>query len=94
MTSEEAYAAICAALRSSVAKYAVDGSFDEQNFGNFTIVGEGIPDGQCIICDRGQILVCNSPDGTTNCRLVVPSLHEVTQPELLEALQLGSTPSA
>ena len=54
MTSEEAYAAICAALRSGRDNYTPSDSFDEQNFGNFVIRGEGIPAGQCIICDRGR----------------------------------------
>ena len=92
MTSEDAYNFLCETIKRGRTNNLVDCCFDAPNFGNFVIAFTRETAERSIVCDRGQIFLCSDLSGTKNCRLAVPSLHEVMKPALLEALQLTLPP--
>lgn len=88
MTSEEAYHIIGEFFKCSRTQRFVESSFDETNFGNFIIKFADETGERCVICDRGEIVLCDDFSGTKDCRSVLLSLYEVSKPMLLEALKL------
>jgi len=89
MTSEEAFQLISESVCSSSDMELISRYFDEENFGNFLIGIRHAHRERSILCDRGQILLCDGLAGADKCRLAVPTLHDVSEASLLHALELG-----
>ena len=86
MTTDEAYRIICEFF--SAQDNLVDSFYDEVNFGNFVIDCKGLRGGQSIVCDRSQIYICDKPGGEGECELVLASIYEITDRQLMQSLGL------
>ena len=87
MTSEEAYNIICDVFHKDETKRLVNSFLDVDNFGNFVVEFIDETGGGAVICDRGQVHVCADSSATKDCRLLVQSLYETTEQELVDVVQ-------
>lgn len=87
MDAEKAYDIICNTLCEGKSKQITNAFLDKESFGNFVVEFSDETGSGAIICDRGQVHVCADPSGAKDCRLLVQSLYEATEQELVEAIQ-------
>jgi hypothetical protein len=60
--------------------------YNEEVFGNFLIAFMLYNLEKSIVCDRGELGICDDLIGGHNYRVIVPSIYEVGQNDLLIAL--------
>ena len=86
MTTKEAYEVIVAYLfqRNHIDIFRQE--YNPEVFGNFIIAFKEYESERSITCDRGQLYLCNSPDGNSDCIVIVFSLYEILESDLMEVL--------
>jgi hypothetical protein len=87
MTYEEAYVAIIAAIKDNENLTIINNNLDRAHFGNFSISYDAAGQVNTIICDRGEIVSCSDLLGD-DCSTVLQDVGQVSQDDLLNALQL------
>lgn len=93
MTSDEAYHTICNTFQKDPKIQIISSFLDVDNFGNFVVEFVNEADRRAIICDRDQVHVCSDSSGTRDCSLLVQSLYDTTEQELVDTLQRISVSS-
>lgn len=85
MNSEEAYRTILKELTSK-GKHVISNEYDHNTFGNFLVAFVSDDREQSLVCDRGEIALCNDLKGNLGCFTLIPSIYEATTEELVNAL--------
>jgi hypothetical protein len=88
MDARKAYEAISKTIGADPRNRIIKCVFDKENFGNFIISFErgGAP--RSVVNDRGQLVLCDDPEGRLGCRTVVQSLYGVDEQRVIQALKL------
>lgn len=87
MGAEDAYERIKRRLIENDSTTLVKDVFFEEVFGNFTIsfLRNGKP--ESIVCDRGEIYLCDDLDGN-HCSMVLNPVYDANEEALMAALNL------
>ncbi len=86
MITEEAYNTIINVLTSHSGVKILSKLYDADTFGNFIIAFTYHEKDRSIICDRGQIFICNDLLGRKDCKTIISSLSEVSKEIVISAL--------
>lgn len=86
MKSEEAYNLIVSYLERQNHIAIEHNSFDPHAFGNFIIGFRVYNEDRSMICDRGQIFLCEDLKGNHNCSMIISSIYESTDNSLVKIL--------
>lgn len=87
MLTQESYEAIIEFLAQQGGIRLKDHRFDDKNFGNFIISFINQDRERSLVCDRGELFLCNGLSGAQDCVMILPSLFDVSKTILLEALE-------
>lgn len=85
MNSEEAYKTILHELISG-GNQILNKEHDHDNFGNFLIAFVNHGKERSLVCDRGEIALCNDLNGNSGCSTVINSIYGITAEELIDVL--------
>jgi hypothetical protein len=86
MDTRDAYDAICRALERDEAKRLVSAEFNELVFGNFVVSFERAGCPSSVVNDRGQLFLCDNLNGLGQCAMVVDSIREAGEQDLLRQI--------
>ena len=92
MKTKDAYNIILKTLSDCSDCEIVDYLYNSDVFGNFIIgfIKDNKP--KSFVCDRGQIYLCNDLKGNLGCCMIVPSISEVCQENLVMSLESNLMP--
>lgn len=86
MRANEAYDAAIDYLAAKNHIVILDRLHDPETFGNFVVGFTEYEVEKSIICDRGEIYLCDGLNGNSNCVLVIPSIYDIDKADLIAAL--------
>lgn len=84
---EDAYRIICNSMKRNPDIVLGECIYDTENFGNFVIEYERLHKKWSIICDRGELVLCEDSN-VEECETLLPTLHDISERQLLDALGL------
>jgi hypothetical protein len=86
MNTDDAYNIIIDYLSKQNHIEVLNRLYDPEIFGNFVIGFTDYDKKMSIVCDRGEIYLCNGLNGDHDCTFILPSVFQVGEAELIAAL--------
>lgn len=86
VTTEEAFQVIVESLSRREGISLKSTLRDEEKFGNFLVAFARSEGYHSLVCDRGELVLCQDLHGAKDCVTIIPRLYDVTKEQLLDAL--------
>ena len=89
MTPKDAFDVLVTVLGREPGNRVIESTYDDHNFGNFFISYTHQEIEHSVVCDRGELALCDGLLGTKNCRTIFPALRSVDEQMILGRLGLS-----